>query len=308
MKNAPMLLVLVAGLLVGSTGTYTYFQTSTQSNLNDPTVTQTKQDLGAEKTDQASFVWHYSNLRPEFSLKALTTKSRFAGPVFFSSYTAYRQEFAESYGFPSSYVADSLPGFVAFMSFDMKYAGRFNRCNLNLLVDKEGPIKLPETAIYRPFSGSSLNMMPAALPARVEGFAEQPYQRKYRLEQSEYGSSRNLQNFVHDNFALLGTDSPEAGGGHSFISTVLDVSKANLFEEWTFLSIRVGCVALIKNILKRDIVAVIARPNNIDFTTGLTPGTATEFLSVEIPDLILEPIRNDFETIDFEPQIRGRGK
>lgn len=298
MKNAPKYMTLVVGLLIGSLGTYTYLQSMIKTDQNDLSTAQTDSGLGAEQSEETNFVWHYSNLYNEFIIAGETEKSRFYGPVIYSAHVVYSDYFAKEYGYPTSYVAASLPSYIDYVEFEMKYAGRFNQCNIKLLVDKDGPVQIPEEPVYRPFAGSSLNMMLAALPRRQGKFSEKNYQRQYRLSQHEYDGSKPFREMVHGSFAILGRDEGPSSE-YGSVSLNIDIAKPNIFSEWTFISLRTGCSEVIKNIVDRQAVNLLMRPKGEGSSAAMIVSSTEKFLSFELPMQLIDPVRRDFQKISF---------
>ncbi len=247
-------------------------------------------------------VWYYSNLpTTEYQISQATEKSKFRGPILYSSHVAYSRYFAEQYGYPDDYVSDELPEFVDFMVFDTKYAGRFERCKMKLLIDKDGPVRIPDKNLFQPFSGSSLNMMRAAQPQRLSGFSEQQYQQEYRLNSSQYDSSKSIRQAIHGTFALAGL--PKAAnirGNGTFFTVDIEVLNNNLFAEWSYVELATHCSPLTQNLFSRDEVWLVARPKDAPDNLWLDPRSTSEMINIKVPSRLQQSLNAELSKLNFE--------
>ncbi len=237
---------------------------------------------------QVSF---YSNLYNEAVIDEAKEEA-FVGPVLFNEHVAYSGYFAETYGYPTKYVSDELPASIDLMAFEVKYAGAFQRCNIKMLVDKDGPVDLVSFPVLKPFAGSALNMMDVALPRRIKGFQVSSGQQNYRSTQHEYLSSQQLRDYVHNSFSLSGD-----GPGRASVTLLVDVLKPDLFAEWSFLSLRAGCSELIGNIVSKQDVWMNMRFNGEASGNDTSLQIVDNMIQVKVPQKVLVPLRNDLAKI-----------
>ncbi len=285
---------LLLGVFVGA-GLVLYLDFGYERGLVDGRL-ETQERFEARPEEEKDGVWYYSNLDTEFSLLEKPIKKKYSGPILFSSHLSYSKEFAERYGYPDSYVTDELPSFVDYIEFEMKYAAGFNRCNIKMLVEKSAPVRLPKFPIFRAYAGTSLNMMPAAQPRQNRDFSERDYQQKFRMQSHEYFSDAALKASVHESFALVGA---------GLVTMRIDVAKQNLFAEWDFLSLRVGCSDLIKSLTRRGYMTILMRPKDSEADSiPMSLKDASKFIQVAVPQKIAKLVKADFDKIDFTKNMR----
>lgn len=295
--------VLLLGIAIGGVAAFYFLEAS---QVNDVRTQAPKQIAEQSEASEASTkaingVPMFSNLGPSpLFLSGAVRQRVFEGPILYNSHIAYSRYFAEQYGFPEQYVSDQLPEAVDYIAFDMKYAGNFSSCNIKMLIDKDGPIHVAPINVYRPFGGSSVGMMQAAQPKRSAGHGELRYQQRYRLDESEYYSSKAVQDAVHRDASLIGLDDPEVtDSGVSAVTMPVHVIKHNQFKEWSFVELGTGCVSLIQRIVAHPYVFVTMRPTGSSNEVSIRPQIMDQFINIKIPDSVINPVRADFAKITF---------
>lgn len=258
---------------------------------------RTKSKFIGPKEGETAGVWMYSNLSPtEFVVSPSTEKIVFDGPIIYKTHVRYSGFFSEQYGFPGEYISSEMPNYLDFIAIDIKSAGKFQACSIKILVDKDGPFYHPPMEVYRPFAGTSLNMMRAAQPRRVQGFTERQYQSDFRNTFNSYDSSKNLRDAILGSYGLFGLQmEADATAEGTMYSPAVSVTKHNLFKEWVYVEMSTPCTTLTKNIFERPNVYLSSRQS------GEKPSifTFNKLVNFRLPNDLVNAVRQDFKKLDF---------
>jgi len=236
----------------------------------------------------------------ELLIEESSRVSRFKGPILYKTHAAYSSYFSEQYGFPTELVDADMPDFVDYFAMDIKYAGAFSSCKIKMLLDKDGPIPLPEYDLYQPFSGGNLNMMRSALPKRNTDAREKGYQREYRVQESDYVNRKGLADTIHSSFALVGLHDKSDPEGRSASYTIqIEVLKHQLFSEWDYIELSTFCNPMAKAVFSHNWVAVLGNPmeNKRDFLPS--PRTLDRAVQIPVPAAVKESVERDLSKISF---------
>lgn len=224
----------------------------------------------------------------------------FSGPIIYKTHVAYSRYFSEEYGFPLAFVDEQMPPYLDYFAVDVKYAGEFSSCTIRMLLDKEGPISLPEVDLYQPFSGGNLNMMRSALPKRNTDAKEKRYQWEFRTRKSDYDGRDGVPEAIHGTFALVGIDDPETPEGKSVSQSVdIETLKHGLFREWMFVELQTFCSPMLKAVFSRDHAYVLGNPT--ERKSGFTPSAKTfeESVQIPVPASVKSDVEADIAKIKF---------
>ena len=244
----------------------------------------------------------HSNLGPsEFRINDHSAITHFAGPIIYKTHAAYSSDFANGYGFPENYVSEDLPQFVDYFAIDIKYAGEFSSCSIKMLIDKNGPIALPDFDIYEVYSGGNLNMIRSGLPKRNPGPQEKLYQQQYRMQESYYSGRKDVANAVHNTFALTGLgDKSRPDGKRASHTLNIEMLKHRLFSEWVYVELANYCSPMMKTIFAHDWVAVLAKPATEKGSFLPSPRSMNRSVQIPVPSVVKEAVRADLSMIRFE--------
>ncbi|WP_020400847.1 hypothetical protein [Kordiimonas gwangyangensis] len=244
----------------------------------------------------------HSNLGPsEFRINDRSEVTHFAGPIIYKTHAAYSSDFANGYGFPESYVSEELPKFVDYFAINIKYAGEFSSCSIKMLIDKDGPIALPDFDIYEVYSGGNLNMIRSGLPKRNPGPQEKLYQQQYRMQESEYDGKKGLADIVHSTFSLAGlADMSKPDGTHTFYTLNIEVLKHRLFSEWVYVELATYCSPMMKKTFAHDWVVLLAKPATEKGSFLPSPRSMNRSVQIPVPSVVKEAVRADLSMIRFE--------
>lgn len=279
--------LLLVGAVAGSLMSFIFLGSSEEVvELQNPTV-----EGNEVEKPQLGGVKQYSNLKRYNQLaNDGATETIFDGPILYNTFLVYSQYFADNYGYPQEFVSDELPGFVDLIQYEMKYAGDFQNCHLKILIDKDGPARLPKTDGFV-FTGPRI-----ALPTKKPGFAEKAYQKKFRLEDSLFARWRQD---YSQNYALMGVGEKENKESRGRLSLGIIASNPFVFPEWDAVSFSAPCTKLIKKIFRRDEAFLAMRSRSDDRSKRIMFETLDEMIVVRFPETLRRQIADAYELIEF---------
>jgi hypothetical protein len=289
-------------IAVGASTVFTFShlentESTIEEFLRNPSVETTTQQ-STDPTDVG--VKRYSNYKSWNRLSEDGKREDFYnGIIIFSSTIAYSERFARAYGYPEKHVTSELPEFVDFIEYEMKYAGEFQQCQLKLLIDKDGPVKLAPEPMFFVFNGGNLEMFRAALPRKISTHAEKQYQREFRLNKSAYAKYGN---YVLNNYHLIGRGLQGTPNAFSSISLVMTISKPDLFSEWTYVALGIGCTELTRNIMRHNKVSLAMPPSETKKTSTTRIKNVGEVVEFVLPSTFRQQALTTLNKIDFDKQ------
>jgi len=261
------------------------------------------EDLAADTTSaDLSGVDVYTNLPTyEYRIEEPERVSQYSGPIIYKTHVAYSPYFAEQYGFPADFITQDLPDFVDYMAFEVKHAGPFSHCNIKLLIDRDGPVRLPPFDTYQPFGGGNVGMLRSALPKRIPSAKEKLYQAEYRNQQSEYDGSVELRRAVHNSFFLFGLKDKEdlrgVGGGYSLS---IEAFKQRQLSEWVYFELANSCGSMFNKTISQNWVALLATPKGAPPNFMPARNNLEVAVRIEIPEAIKNAVAADLSKINFK--------
>lgn len=221
----------------------------------------------------------------------------YEGNIILSSVVTYSDYFSRAYGYPAELINEGLPDYIDFLAYEIKYAGSFQRCRLKLLVDKESVISLEGRSFFNVAGGANKENFRAALPRKTSAHSEKPYQREFRLNSSSYS---RFADYALNNFFLFGRG--KNGDQKSFASVSFPVVESNpdVFSEWVYISLGVGCTKLGTNILSHDEVYLALPPSEAGVELSEDVQFVGSKIVVPLPKKFQQDVLSVLNKISFE--------
>ena len=249
MRIYHFVVVFLTGLILGFLISDNFFSHS--MSVETPTP--------LSKHEDAKGVRYYSNLENGFRVSGISSESTgYSGPIINSSYLTYSEYFERAYGYPKKFTSTSLPEYLDFIEYDVRYAGDYQRCRLKLLIDNDGPVELIPETVGQLFFGGSLEKFPSALPRKVTSHLEKEYQREFRLQQSGYARFGEA---ALNQYHLIGVGMPNEPEARASISLVVMSSRPDIYKEWTLIEVALSCSELTRNIFQHNEVFLALPPS-----------------------------------------------
>ncbi|MCP5382195.1 MAG: hypothetical protein H6912_07475 [Kordiimonadaceae bacterium] len=90
-------------------------------------------------------------------------------PIYDLAFTNYSSYYAKNYGYPESHVID-MPDHIHLIEYRMRTVGRHTECKLNILLDKNLGLDLPNEAYVTQLAFNSTDFIKIVRPKRVAGW------------------------------------------------------------------------------------------------------------------------------------------
>ena len=215
------------------------------------------------------------------------------------SYIVYSKEFAERFGYPEKNVY-TLDKHIQVMELRLATEGGIHRCYLNILVDKNIGLDVPELSYSR---GVRLSF-----PDQLKQFDQlNKEDQEYRLKTIYEPLGDSWANYYNRNFGLFTLDynrisSDKSIGGGTLGLIVKEYSK-EYYRDYDYFSIDIGCNLLTRKILKQKNASIwIKKKGGHNYSTDRQTAISSEFEKYLIPQKLLVkifPIMEETDTYVF---------
>ncbi len=198
--------------------------------------------------------------------------------VFDLGYILYTKEFADKYGYPYEYVHD-LPEGVQVMEFKMYTYSSFIASRVNILLDKDLDIELPEISFAS--TGAKLKFFdkrkdyvePEELKEIRRRLQEEPGGWSWEITQSQNVYLATM-NFVPKNLRKKGERMAQISAGISEYSN-------RYFKDYNYFSVSIGATALTLNILEQGNASIWIKKKGRHYHSDDDP---ENFIRIQIPE------------------------
>ncbi|HPF45358.1 MAG: hypothetical protein KDF58_05955 [Alphaproteobacteria bacterium] len=250
------------------------------------------------ETEAQSVIW--TNIGPSnYQLQDVILAFPIQLPIYDLAYTNYSNYYANKYGYPESHVIE-MPEHVHLIEYRMKTIGMETKCYLNMLIDKNIGLNLPNEVFVSRMKLPADENVGIVKPKREEGWKETEEIKENRIRWTYTGAeSRSNEKYLLRNAAMSGVNINADTGkvkGRLMSVSMLEYNP-NYYPDLDYFNFQVGCSILAKEMQLKDEFSIwIKKKSGRDYSkiVNLHP---EDFVKFKIPHSTREKIVKFFKTV-----------